>query len=172
MPKEQLMKLSVSNDFIGKQHGWLTPIKPAVSENNLWHCECKCGKTTKATVAYLKGSAIKSCGCLTGKKVDAGEDYGFLKVISEILDILTYQTKFLCACNCGEQILVSKQDLIYQNIRSCDLCKSRLDIPKKHQFRIVKNINDQKYLCLCECGKLRVIPSNDEILSNPRCLFA
>jgi len=60
---------------LGQRFGRLTVVSRA--ENTKagqarWECICKCGKNTVVVSQYLRGSKIKSCGCLRKEKLKTG----------------------------------------------------------------------------------------------------
>lgn len=62
-------------DVKGKTYGRLTPIRPTKQKDShgstVWECRCGCGNPNPvfASVRYLIGGSVTSCGC---KKVEAG----------------------------------------------------------------------------------------------------
>jgi hypothetical protein len=62
-------------DLTGQRLGMLTVLAKAgkdSSGNNLWLCQCECGKQTRPAASSLARGATRSCGCnRTPKKQDA-----------------------------------------------------------------------------------------------------
>ena len=56
-----------SYDLTGKTFGYLTVISKTGQKkykNNLWHCQCKCGREIDVPTAQLTKGNTTSCGCL------------------------------------------------------------------------------------------------------------
>lgn len=132
-------------DLTGQRFGRLSVIKRAPNKNNCtcWLCLCDCGKEVIVRSDLLRSGGTKSCGCLkmetvikTGKnnfKDLTGQRFGKLVAISSIYDEKTKRYKWLCQCDCGNNILVLGSSLNSKNTQSCGCMKSRGE-------NIIKNI--------------------------------
>lgn len=84
-----------------------------------WLCECTCEEHTRKVV--LQRSLIyelsKSCGCLNKEVVSnmffndlSGQKFGRLTVVKRVEDLITKNgnkfTRWLCKCECGNEIVV------------------------------------------------------------------
>jgi hypothetical protein len=77
-PEESRISKEELEEMIGKKTNKLTVIKylgyyTEVGWQDVKHwylCKCECGTTTNQTRGNLNKNALKSCGCLNGKKKD------------------------------------------------------------------------------------------------------
>lgn len=128
-------------DLTGKIFGRLTVLNYSGSKNGkvFWHCQCTCGKEKDISAASLISGDTQSCGCLvidrnkelkTGKpspqKINLiGQKFSFLTVIEES-PIRTNNggLQWVCKCQCGNQTIVSSDNLRRGHTRSCGCIKS------------------------------------------------
>lgn len=56
-------------DLTGRKFNCLTVVKQISKSGGrvMWECSCDCGKTTIVAAGNLRGSQVKSCGCLRSK---------------------------------------------------------------------------------------------------------
>lgn len=119
--------MSKLKDETGHTYGNLTVLSRA--ENNskgqaMWNCLCSCGKTTTVFGKHLRSGHTTSCGCKIktvgygNQKVQIGDKFGYLTVIKVIE---RSPLRFLCKCDCGNQIEVLSKYLL-QGKSSCG-CK-------------------------------------------------
>ena len=117
------------NDITGKKFGKLTAIKRTGKNEagrTLWLCQCDCGNTVTATLTDLRAGRRKSCGCLKKERRNlVGQRFGKLTVIRKD----TYGTcaKYLCRCDCGQEIVVRGDSLIGGKTVSCGCSKRAED---------------------------------------------
>ena len=85
----------------------------------LYLCQCLlCGNTILASKANLKRGEIKNCGNHRTRTADlVGERFGRLKVIDKIY--VNNRTKYVCLCDCGNKVTISRSSLIQKGIKSC-----------------------------------------------------
>lgn len=111
--------------MIGKVFGSLkvlkeTPKPEGKKGRGKWFvCECSCGKTVSVRSAGLKTGNTQSCGCsriedLSGMKLNR------LTVIKQADKIKgNKRVRWLCQCECGEQITVNANNLKSGVTKSC-----------------------------------------------------
>lgn len=132
-------KLDLTNQYFGK----LQAIKPAPKRNDRytrWVCKCECGNEIEVRTDYLTSLHTTSCGCekakYFNKTVILNKPYGLLTPI--YYDEL--QQKYLCNCECGNQIYVKGYNLNSGNTQSCGCLKSKGEL-QINQLLTDANIN-------------------------------
>ena len=112
--------------FIGKTYGYLT-VKDFCKKNNKGRikfiCDCKCGKKNGIyEISNLKSGVTASCGCLRTKMTA-------LKLIPfNKLHIISTSTnnegglRYICKCDCGNEIEVLESDLFTGKVTCCENC--------------------------------------------------
>lgn len=95
----------------------------------MWKCQCDCGNIFyRLTSSVKKG---KSCGCdryedLTGKK------FGKLTVIKKVGVSKEQQSKWLCKCDCGNEVVVSRTNLSINKTKTVSCGCWRKSLITKH----------------------------------------
>lgn len=138
---ESIKKSNTAN-LLGQKFGRLTVIERV---NGKWKCQCDCGGITYTTTTKLKTGHTQSCGCLQKERTSeaslidiTGQKFGQLTVLCRDLKYKK-QTRWICQCECGNIISVSKTNLCHGQI-SCGCCnKSRGEI-KIHNILQENNI--------------------------------
>ena len=128
-------RANLSNRCFGK----LSVIKianPNRKINKLWECKCKCGKIVLVPQSNLTSGHTKSCGCyryeygLTHHSDLIGQKFGRLLVVKRD------NRKWLCKCDCGNELLVSTSNLRRKNTTSCGCYwKERISGPNSIWWR-------------------------------------
>ncbi len=128
--------------MVGNKYNRLTVV--SFSHNRprkgaVYNCLCDCGKTSVVLGSNLRCNAVKSCGCLrlenTKNKIPynfvdiSGWVYGKLTVIKRVQS--SYNTKWLCRCECGNETVVDKGNLSSGRQVSCG-CHNRLMAKNGH----------------------------------------
>lgn len=116
----------------GKIFGKLTVIKRVENKNNRvrWLCRCECGNEKITTAQSLKSRKTKSCGCLRGFQSNnyndiKGKKFKRLLVIEPtIYRDKKGSIKWKCLCACGEECLVTADNLVRGKTTSCG-CKKK-----------------------------------------------
>lgn len=117
--KKQLAKMQ---DLTDMRFGRLVA-KEYVGLGN-WRCVCDCGKETIARNHALLNGIRVSCGCyqkemLSKSRVDrTGVRYGRLVALRQVEG-----TKWLCRCDCGNEIVVDGRNLTMGGTQSCGCLK-------------------------------------------------
>lgn len=122
-------------DLIGKRFGKLTVIAkaaPYVSPSGTklpqWHCKCDCGNETIVHQYPLLHGKTRSCGCLRINRPNAradltGKRFGKLTAIAEVEPYISpsgnKSPRWLCKCDCGNEVVVQHYSLLYGKTRSC-----------------------------------------------------
>lgn len=109
-------------DYTGKKFNHLTIVKELGGGEVL--CRCDCGnEVIKNKQKVIKG-IIKSCGCITRNKIKrdlTGQRFGMLVVLKPVDE---KYNSFICKCDCGNKITVTRGHLINGSIKSCGCLKS------------------------------------------------
>ncbi|BAL82956.1 hypothetical protein SELR_12480 [Selenomonas ruminantium subsp. lactilytica TAM6421] len=154
---------------IGDRFGHLTVIAkdPRSLHRGSWLCRCDCGKEIYVITSDLV-RGIKSCGCshFSDKysSIDlTGQRFGHLTVISRD-NSARNNTKWLCHCDCGNDVYFYTGPLIKGKRRSCG-CKTgtkeiqNLDLVGQRFGYLTVIVRDSRprrtssWLCRCDCGK-------------------
>lgn len=125
---------AVSYDLKDKIFGDLKVIGKAENQRKnggvWWTCQCSCGKFVDYPATLLVTGKRKSCGCKTNKKTNVKD------ISNQVFNSITalYPTEkrdkkgnviWHCVCNdCGTQLDLSYNELLYTNRKSCG-CKKR-----------------------------------------------
>ena len=125
------------NDLTGQKFGKLTVIIRADNKisggknRTMWICRCDCGTNEEIVVSgdYLKRSICPSCGCEATKnrieknrKNNIGEKFGRLTIIDILWD--EDRTKAICKCDCGNDYIGVKSDIVSGHTKSCGCLQS------------------------------------------------
>lgn len=120
-------------DLTGQRFGRLTVIEraeskitPNGSRKAMWKCRCDCGNIVTVKGASLKTGNTKSCGCLNLEKISersladlTGQKFGRLTVLERSENSKTGKAKWLCKCDCGNEVSVMSTSLISGRTKSC-----------------------------------------------------
>jgi len=128
-----------SVDYAGYRYGKLTVVRRALtpeghkSKNNYWYVQCACGRDpyVVATTAFkAKTRHDASCGhCSSLKRAETrrrmmnpnivGSRFGRLEVLREWGRDRTAQVRVLCQCDCGDQTICYRSNVIKGDTTSC-----------------------------------------------------
>ncbi|MFD1268101.1 hypothetical protein [Paenibacillus motobuensis] len=94
------------------------------------------------------------------KRMDiVGETYGKLFVVSEVAQEGKHR-RFLCHCDCGNEVIVKMESLRSGNTKSCG-CLARVNddafIGTRYGRLVVKERQGSRWLCECDCGNMRIV---------------
>lgn len=94
-----------------------------------WLCRCECGNQVTVMGKNLKSGVTRSCGCLQkdaqkGRREDlTGRTFGRLTVLGPAEDYVSpggsHISRWLCRCECGNQVTVLGGSLKSGSTRSC-----------------------------------------------------
>lgn len=136
-------------DITGQRFGTLTVLEcdyeyPKIhnikSSRAFWKCQCDCGRIKTCAGTRLRQGDIQSCGsglCYPTAQNLIGKKFGELTVIA--LAEKTRQDRHLlwkCKCSCGNESIVSSNDLIGGHIISCGCINSY------GEYRIAKILSE------------------------------
>lgn len=153
-------------------------------DKHYWLCVCNCGKEKSVEGGSLKSGNTSSCGCLQRERTSelrlnlAGKKFGKLEVLEYIGYDKEYKSrnrnhKWRCKCDCGATCDILSACLQSGTTQSCGCLHKertskarRIDLTgrKVGKLSVVKfSHTDDKgqtfWLCICECGKEKVINS-------------
>jgi hypothetical protein len=117
-------------DLVGRQFGNLTVLEKMQTNTRAnrvrWNCSCACGDKTIVAGCHLVSGHTRSCGCVR-KQVTAarffknciGQRFGRLVVLAGAGRNKHGQVLWLCACDCGNEIILSRNVLARGHTKSC-----------------------------------------------------
>jgi len=164
-------------DITGMVFGKLVVLKRVGSNKHnkaTWLCGCGCGNTTIVVGVELTSGGTKSCGCLKNQtsanfKDITGQQFNRLTVIKRMPNSIHGHSQWLCRCDCGNEIIVSKPNLLGKT-KSCGCLRIKNNksrsinlVGKKFNMLTVvsKHGRDKKdkitWRCKCECGQEKII---------------
>lgn len=110
-------------DRTGQRYGKLTVV--SYVGNRKWKCICDCGKETVAQGNNLRSGHTVSCGCArkdTGEKLTqdlTGMKFNRLTAIRPAEKSRTGETRWVCLCDCGKEVIVQSNNLKSGLVKSC-----------------------------------------------------
>lgn len=131
-----------------------------------WVCDCDCGNTVIVVRSSLVNGSTTSCGCKRHDIDDlTGERFGRLVVVGLDSKDQRGQTHWLCECDCGNEVVVRRSNLISGKTKSCG-CIRREDLTGKRFGRLTVLKHDYVdyngisfWKCVCDCGNEVVVRS-------------
>lgn len=120
-------------DLTGKRFGNLVVIGQDSERDRFnrikWICKCNCGNVISVIGQSLRTGNTKSCGCKRNEDL-TGQRFGRLTVIEKDSERdKEGHAKWLCRCDCGNVVSVTKGSLKIGHTRSCGCL--RRDVLKK-----------------------------------------
>lgn len=118
--------------IIGKRFGKLTVIdfdNEKKDRRTYLICQCDCGNTKSIRRCSLVYGTTKSCGCAKHEEIVSelvGKRFGRLVVMEYAYTNLNGDTYWLCECDCGESVNVSRYSLTTGRTRSCGCLKREM----------------------------------------------
>ena len=124
-------------DLTGKKINRLTVIGKGTKHGKEWYwkCRCECGNECEVSGGSLRAGRTKSCGCLKkesdkkpkGNVIDlVGQKFNKLTVIKRDGSDNRGEARWICECECGNQITVLSSNLRSGHTTSCGCeCRSR-----------------------------------------------
>lgn len=168
-------KPSKAQNLVGKKFGKLTVIQraddyisPSGNHSVQWLCKCDCGNIKLAKTAYLINGTTDNCGCETWHKRSlakthdlSGKRFGNLVVIQRNGLAKNGKVKWLCKCDCGNEIIAVGNDLESGSTKSCG-CIRIEDISGGRFGKLTVLKRDGRnengkilWLCRCDCGQYK-----------------
>ena len=143
---------SRKKDLTGQRFGRLLVLNVYKTENvngknrTYWRCRCDCGTEVAIGERSLLCCGTKSCGCITKdrlveyarkNRVDmSGQRFG------KLVAIRYYPEKkhgrdswWLCQCDCGNQMVTSRQSLIRGKTKSCGCIRNEMSTERLKKYR-------------------------------------
>lgn len=111
-------------NLLGKRYGDLTVIESTGKKKYagviqpFWRCKCECGNTIDIAHSYLISGSKKHCGCKRKGNIE-GKRFGRLKAIEPVGKNSHKEILWKCVCDCGNEPIVSYQNLTRGKTRSC-----------------------------------------------------
>ena len=156
-------------DLTGNRYGRLTVLSQATPyfrsngyAERTWLCRCDCGRETIIKEWNLISGHTRSCGCL---KYDQIKDhkYGLLTPVSRAPSQggMRYWN---CKCDCGNEIIVSEDDLFWGSVTDCGCLRrkelinltgqrfGRLTAVREVEPIFSSGRSRRAWLCRCDCG--------------------
>lgn len=148
-----------------------------------WHCQCDCGNEINVSGTMLRSGNTKSCGCLQKEratesnlkrgKILPNQKFGKLTTIEFIPDIRpdTNQTgRWLCKCDCGNEIYITGNKLKTTPNASCGCFQreqaSLRQVVREEENRyglltVIEEAGRDKdgrvlWRCICDCGNEKI----------------
>ena len=141
-------------DLTDKQFGDWTAKK--YLGNQMWLCQCSCGKTRAIRSADLTSGKSRSCGHSTTVFKDlTGKTFGDWEVL-----YYCGAGMYWCRCSCGVEQYVSGRSLRAGTSKSCGHGHT-LDLTGQTfwEWTALEYVGDHLWRCQCSCGTIREIPS-------------
>lgn len=162
---------------IGNKYGKLLVIDRDKTKKGkaYWICRCDCGNIVSACGSSLRRGKKKSCGCLERQAIDeTGKKYGRLLVIERVKKENNKNAYWLCKCDCGNETVVSGNNLRSGSTQSCGCYRiEKQQMPKNDltnkKFGKLKAISyipgggskEGKWHCICDCGGIVDVIAKD-----------
>lgn len=110
-----------------------------------WKCICDCGNITVVRGGFLERGNTKSCGCLnseiaskTNLKDLTDQKFGRLLVIKRFGKVGDGRVKWVCGCSCGNTSIVTGNDLLRGDTKSCG-CLQKNRVSGENSYRWIKD---------------------------------
>jgi very-short-patch-repair endonuclease len=179
-------------DYVGHVFGELTVLEMLYGYKNgktYCHCLCSCGNECKVYINNLLNGSTKSCGCRSGEL--AWNTRGRTDLVGLIFGRLTVtemlygygdnkRTCCKCICECGKEIIVEMQNVLYGRTTSCGCfeAESRYgrihhkDITGQHfgHLTVIEKADYKStnggvvWKCVCDCGNVTYATYTELIL--------
>lgn len=183
----------IRRNLTGMKFGKLTAVEYMKTDkyrNALWKCKCDCGNYLITKGTLLTNGKVVSCGQCENKynliepqKTEiktslVGKKFGRLLAIEERIHTKEGEKEkatdiyYLCRCDCGNEIEVSRFSLLAGRTKSCGCLQRekvsntlfRLDT-SKIGTRVGKltvlsyDTEKKKWKCQCDCGNITYVRS-------------
>ena len=137
------------------------------TNSSYWKCKCDCGNIKTIRRASLVSGTTQSCGCARAKDLTE-QRFGRLVVLKRVAN-RGQKVRWLCQCDCGNQVVVDSSSLLSGNTKSCGCLRKELarninfkDLTgQRFGHLTVLQQNEQNYVnkhtlwdCQCDCGNI------------------
>lgn len=151
------------------KYGKLTAIE--YLGKSMWKCKCECGNEIIVYGGHLESGHTKSCGCFRPPRIKLyNQTFGRLTVLD-----WEGQGKWLCQCECGNQVSVKTGNLQNGNTQSCGCyqrdqtskaCFQSLVGKKYGKLTVIERAENDRfdqvqYKCLCDCGGITIVSASN-----------
>jgi hypothetical protein len=162
---------------LGDKFGKLTVISDLIIKEDKTHyykVKCDCGKEKEVEKRCLTTGNTTSCGC--GRKGSREDKIKIVKPKKEkieleslegkiftklnVLNKINNEENYLCKCECGNTIILSRHSLISKRRKSCGCLRPTGDSIVGKQFNQLLVLSIEKSgnpLCKCDCGVIKEI---------------
>jgi hypothetical protein len=120
-------------NLLGRRFGSLTVLSAAQNSRGgrtRWGCSCACGGKTVVASCHLVSGHTRSCGCLRRRarlcKNLIGQRFGRLVVLARAGSDKHGKAIWSCACDCGNEVVLSSNVLVRGKARSCGCLRSEM----------------------------------------------
>lgn len=125
-------------DLTGQRFNRLTVLKRVENSRNgksQWLCKCDCGNEVIVIGSHLKSGNTKSCGCLDKELIAKRNEESAKDLIGMQFERLTViareesqfgKARWLCKCECGNEVVVYGSDLKRGTTKSCGCLKNEM----------------------------------------------
>lgn len=148
---------------------WTVIEEPCLINNKYFaKCQCSCGTVRYVLIYSLLNNISKSCGCAQGElgKLHRVPDSDILgKKFGKLTAIQKVNNRyFLCRCDCGTEIMVSRYYLVSGCTVDCGCSRAERVISeafsqKWGHWRVMKYVGrisgDYVFECMCDCGTIK-----------------
>lgn len=154
---------AIAHDLAGQTFGELTVLRKAETQRKnggiRWRCLCSCGKELDVPATLLVTGKKTSCGCKTQKNYYSADIAGMrFHRLTALYPTEKRSQKgsvvWHCRCDCGNEVDVSYNELVYSNMKSCGCQKKEHDQVLSSFLTHVEGTSIEKI-------KSRKIPSNN-----------
>lgn len=140
-------------DLTGQRFGRWTVMnitdKRTKNRTIIWHCKCDCGNEKDVDGYTLKSGQSKSCGCLNRElaaercrktRIDlTGQRFGkLIALFPKYSESKNQHAKWVCQCDCGNQLEVDMGNLRAGKTQSCGCSNS---IQEEKIIKLLTNNN-------------------------------
>lgn len=130
------------HDLTGRTFGDLTVVGRSKEKQRygdlLWECRCTCGTLCDVSISELLRGIKTNCGCKNVRKSNtmdiSGRKYGFLTVLYPTEMRRHGYVVWHCRCDCGNEVDVSYNELLYCSVVSCGCRK------KEHEANLFRSL--------------------------------
>ena len=139
-------------DLTGQRFGRLVVVEKSgrLHGRTAWLCKCDCGNEKKIGQSNLRQERTRSCGCLKKESVSklfkkdiTNKRFGKLVAIKDSGTKLGGKTRWICKCDCGNESIVTIDNLTSGHVSSCGCYQKEL--LSERTPRIHKKMIKRKY---------------------------